>query len=251
MISNKQHIRLVAVTALFALICLSANAQRRDFPSPISIRPDTSIVTPRTAVPDTADTSAGKKDSLQTASGIDSVVNYAATDSIVYSLSSKTMFLYGKSSIKYKELGLKAEQIDINWNSSILNAQGVADTSDTSKSGFRGLPDLIDAGETYRGNKIAYNFRTKRGKIDVGRTEMDAGFYRGEKIKKVSSDVLFVADGRYTTCDLPHPHYYFASPEMKVMLQDKIVARPIYLYISDVPILALPFGIFPTERGRR
>jgi len=38
---------------------------------------------------------------------------------------------------------------------------------------------------------------------------------------------------------------------MKVMVKDKIVARPVYLYIADVPVFALPFGIFPSERGRR
>lgn len=252
MIYNRQKIRFVISAALLVLICLAADAQRRDFPPSITVKPDTARQILQTGVTDSADTSQSKKDSLQTShSGIDSVVAYSATDSIVYSLSSKTMFLYGKASIKYRELALKAEQIDINWNTSILNAQGVPDTSDTSKSGYRGLPDLVDAGEAYNGMKIAYNFKTKRGKIDIGTTEMDKGYYRGEKIKKVSEDVLFVADGRYTTCDAPHPHYYFASPEMKVILKDKIVARPIYLYISDVPILALPFGIFPTEHGRR
>ncbi len=199
------------------------------------------------------DTSNVKHDSLATRSpsGIDSVVTYSAADSIVYALSEKTMYLFGKADIKYKELGLKAELIDINWTTSVLNAQGVVDTSDTSGSGYRGLPDLIDGGETYRGSKIAYNFKSKKGKIDVGKTEMEQGYYRGEEIKKVSSDILFIADGKYTTCDADHPHYYFGSPEMKIVLKEKIVARPIYLYISDVPIFALPFGIFPTERGRR
>ena len=63
--------------------------------------------------------------------------------------------------------------------------------------------------------------------------------------------MLFVQSGRFTTCDLDHPHYYFGSPTMKVIVRDKVVARPIYLYIADVPVFALPFGVFPSERGRR
>lgn len=200
---------------------------------------------------DTTKTNADSLAAAKPASGIDSVVVYSASDSIVYSLATKTMYLYGKGDIKYRELALKAEQIDINWNTSILNATGVADTSDTSKTGFRGSPDLIDGGETYHGERILYNFKTKKGKIDVGKTEIEKGYYRGEEIKKVAADVLFVADGRYTTCDADHPHYYFASPEMKLVVKEKVVARPVYLYVSDVPIFALPFGIFPTERGRR
>lgn len=188
---------------------------------------------------------------VKSPSGIDSVVTYSASDSIVYSLKTKTMYLYGKGDIKYKDLALKAENIDINWRTSILNAEGVPDTEDTTGKKFHGLPDLIDRGETYKGSKITYNFKTKKGKIDLGETEIERGYYYGDAIKKVDTDVLFVGDGRYTTCELDHPHYYFASPEMKIVVKDKIVARPVYLYISDVPIFALPFGIFPNERGRR
>jgi lipopolysaccharide assembly outer membrane protein LptD (OstA) len=184
-------------------------------------------------------------------SGIDSVVIYSASDSVVYSIKSKTMYLYGKGDIKYKELGLKAEKIDINWTTSILNAVGVPDTADTTGKKFLGRPDLIDGGEKYHGSKITYDFRTKKGKINLGETSMEGGLYYGEEIKRVDTDVLFVGNGKYTTCDLEHPHYYFGSPEMKVSVKDKIVARPVYLYVSDVPVFALPFGIFPSERGRR
>jgi lipopolysaccharide assembly outer membrane protein LptD (OstA) len=186
-----------------------------------------------------------------TATGIDSLVTYTAQDSVIYSLSTRTMYLYGKGAIRYKAFNIKAEQIDINWNTSVLNAQGVPDTSDTTGKRMRGTPDLVDGGETYKGSRVAYNFKTKRGKIALAETEIEKGYYYGDDIKKVDANELFVGDGRYTTCDLDHPHYYFASPEMKVVMRDKVVARPVYLYVSDVPVFALPFGIFPNERGRR
>jgi lipopolysaccharide assembly outer membrane protein LptD (OstA) len=218
----------------------------------VSDFPDTIRVTGAIEPPSGADTAVTDTARVvESPSGIDSVVTYTATDSVVYSLTDKTMSLYGEGNIRYKEFGLKAENIDINWNTSVLNAQGVPDTADTSGKGYRGLPDLIDGGETYTGFRVGYNFRTKRGKIDVGETEMERSFYYGEAIKKIDTDVLFVQHGRYTTCDLDHPHYYFASPTMKVVVRDKVVARPVYLYISDVPVFALPFGIFPNERGRR
>lgn len=199
------------------------------------------------------DTSA-RSDTIRTVtspSGIDSVVTYSASDSVVYSLRSKTMYMFGKGDIKYKELGLKAENIDINWNTSILNAVGVSDTADTTGKKFRGQPELVDGGEKYNGSHVMYNFKSKKGKITLGETEIEKGLYYGREIKRVDTDVLFVGDGKYTTCELEHPHYYFGSPEMKVTVKDKVVGRPIYLYLSDVPVFALPFGIFPSERGRR
>jgi lipopolysaccharide assembly outer membrane protein LptD (OstA) len=184
-------------------------------------------------------------------SGIDSVVTYAAADSVVYALQTRKMYLYGKGEIRYKELGLKAEDIDMNWATSILSARGVVDTSDSSAGHRKGEPILLDGAETYNGSIITYDFKTKKGRIDLGKTEIDRGLYYGDEIKKVSTDVLFVENGRFTSCDLPHPHYYFGSPEMKVIVRDKVIARPVFLYIADVPVFALPFGIFPTERGRR
>jgi lipopolysaccharide assembly outer membrane protein LptD (OstA) len=200
------------------------------------------------------DTSGGRRDTTKAAkspSGIDTTVVYSATDSVIYDISKKMMYLYGNGDIKHKELRLKAENININWTTSVLNAAGVRDTADTTGKKYRGLPDLVDGSETYHGYTIAYNFKTKKGKIDVGKTEIEKSLYYGEEIKKVEADVLFVEDGKFTSCDKEHPHYYFASPTMKVIVKDKIIARPVYMYIADVPVFALPFGIFPSERGRR
>ncbi len=249
---RKHTHKLLAVGFLLAIVFAFSHAQLRDFPQKVLVKPDTSLAQRDSLAKASTDTT--KIDSLKAVkspSGIDSVVTYSSTDSVIYSLSTKTMFMYGKGNIRYKELGLKAEKIDVNWNTSTLDAQGVPDSTDTSKTGYRGLPDLIDGNETYRGMRVAYNFKTKKGKIGAGTTEMEDGYYRGEEIKRVSSDVLFISDGKYTTCDAEHPHYYFASPRMKMVVKEKIVARPMYLYVDDVPIFALPFGVFPTERGRR
>ncbi len=199
------------------------------------------------------DTTRPRTDTARAASpsGVDTLVTYSAADSIVYALPSKTMYLYGKGDIAYRELALKAERINMNWNVSTLHATGVPDTADTTGKKFIGLPDLVDGGENYHGKEITYNFKSKQGKIDKGDTEMDEGYYHGEEIKKVETDVLFVEDGRFTTCDLPNPHYFFFSPEMKVTLKDKVVARPVYLYIAGVPVFALPFAVFPAQHGRR
>jgi lipopolysaccharide assembly outer membrane protein LptD (OstA) len=215
-------------------------------------RPDTLRVTKDSlSVP--TDTTIARADTLsrQPPSGIDSTVTYAAVDSVIYDLSARTMYLHGNSSITYKELGLKASVIDINWTTSLLNARGTRDTSDTSGQRMKGMPDLLDGKDAYHGSAIAYNFRTKKGRIDFGNTELERGLYYGDAIKKVESNVLYVQSGRFTSCDLDHPHYYFGSPTMKVVVRDKLVARPIYLYISDVPVFALPFGVFPSGQGRR
>ncbi|MGB2868883.1 MAG: putative LPS assembly protein LptD [Bacteroidota bacterium] len=181
-------------------------------------------------------------------SGVDTLVVYSAKDSIVYSLRTRFMNLYGNSEMQYRALGLKAERVGINWDTSTLVAIGVPDTSKPDST--IGQPVMKDGGETYDGERVTYNFRSKKGKITVGKTQIENGHYRGDEIKKIESNTLFVEDGIYTTCDAEHPHFYFYSPKMKVMVRDKVVAEPVFFYIADVPLFALPFGVFPSHGGR-
>ncbi len=178
------------------------------------------------------------------------------------------MSMYANSDVKYRQMQLKAERIDVDWTTSRLNSFGIPDTSRAPRHGssdstrtsdtttvhkkkFKGLPIMKDGSEEYHGFRLGYNFKTKRGIIDVGETEIEKGYYHGEEIKKVDKNILFVSDGRYTTCDADDPHFYFYSPEMKVTFQDLVIAEPVYLYIADVPVFALPFAVFPNKAGRR
>ncbi len=232
----------ICCTVLITWILPTANAQDVSAPQN-TITTDTLL---------TADTSAIAADSLAppSPSGVDSLIQYSASDSIVYSLDGRTMHLHGESKIRYKELSLEAEKVDIDWKTTSLSAYGVPDSTDTTGTGYRGQPKMVDRGEAYEGSNVAYNFKSKKGRITLGETEIDDGFYYGDRIKKLGDDVLFVSDGKYTTCELDDPHYYFGSPEMKVKVKDEVVARPVYLFIDEVPVAALPFGVFPSKGGR-
>ncbi len=131
---------------------------------------------------------------------------------------------------------------------STLESRGVPDTANIGK--FMGTPVFFEGAKKYEGAEVRYNFNTKQGNITMGTTELEGGYYLGEKIKKVSDNVYFIQNGRYTTCDKEDPDFYFGSPKMKVIQGDKVIAEPVYLFIDDVPIFALPFGIFPNHSGR-
>lgn len=195
-------------------------------------------------------------DSVVKGTGIDSIVTYTANDSIVFTFGSKAMKLFGDGKVKYKDLSLTSERIDVNWNTNELESYGVLDSAkaaktDTLKKRYRGTPVMKEGADKYEGWKISYNFKTQKGRVTLGETSQDQGYYTGQEIKKIDKNMLFIADGRYTTCEDGDPHYYFYSPEMRVTVRDKIVARPIYLYISDVPVFVLPFAVFPSQGGRR
>ena len=187
-------------------------------------------------------------DTTKKTSDIDAVIDYSATDSAVFDIENQKLELYNEGDLKYKEFELKASRIILYKESSLLDSYGVPDTAKAGK--FVGTPVFFEGSKKYEGERVKYNFITRQGNITMGTTELEGGYYLGEKIKKVADNVYFIKQGTYTTCDKANPDYYFGSPKMKVIQGDKVIAEPVYLYIDDVPIFALPFGIFPNHSGR-
>lgn len=181
-------------------------------------------------------------------SGMDSVVVYSANDSIVFRIKDRTMRLRGDSKLDYKDQKLAAEVIELDFSESTIAANGVKDSSGI----ITGFPQFNDSGEEFVGERLKFNFKTNKGTISLGETQLSEGFYFGTKIKRISQSEFFVKDGYYTTCDAPSPHYYFGSPEMKVIAKDRVFLDPIIFYVEDLPMFAIPFGLFfPSKSGRQ
>ena len=196
---------------------------------------------------------------------IDTIVRYTAKDSTVFNVARKSMTLVNTATVQFQNREMDAYTIVMDFQQNTLTAysydvDSVVNASlalrrriirDTNRVKARGAPVLHEGETTYVGEVIIYNFKTRRGTVQLGTTEMEGGFYYGEKIKQVAPKTLFVENGRYTTCDEPVPHYYFESPKMKVIMGDLIFAEPVYLYVADVPVFVLPFGVFPNHSGGR
>jgi hypothetical protein len=71
-------------------------------------------------------------------------------------------------------------------------------------------------------------------------TQQDDGFMTSEISKRGANGDMFLYHGRYTTCDLPHPDFYFAMSRAKVRPGKDVVFGPTYLVVADVP---LPFAV--------
>ena len=188
------------------------------------------------------------QDSTQVVSGIDSIVVFSAKDSAQFKREKKQLRLRGSSDVKYRTQELSAEIIVLDFTARTMKAEGATD----STGSLRGFPLFRDNGEEFAGREMEYSFESRRGRVVYGETNVEGGFYYGSSIKRVGETTAYVEDGCFTTCDAPHPHFYFKASKMKVLLNDKIFLDPAVWYVEDVPIFALPFGIFVSmERGRR
>ena len=189
-------------------------------------------------------------DSVKTKSGdIDTVINASSSDSLIFVIGKKEMYLYGTSEIQYKQTDLKAANIMVDFGTGGVEAEGVP--TDTSEE-YAGTPVMTDKGEKFEGFRMRFNFKNQRGFIAAAETENEGAYYTGSKIKKVDKNTYFIKDGIYTTCDKTDPDYFFYSPKMKVVQKQEVMAEWIWLFVGDVPFpVPLPFAVFPLESGRR
>ncbi len=196
-------------------------------------------------------------DSLKTtgteSSGLEGPVKYRA-ERISFSVKGRKTLLEKNVRIEYQNMTLQAGRVIIDWDRNYMVATGIADSTDSlGKPVYTELPIFTEKGnEPISGIQLEYDFKHQRGKVFEGRTKMEPGYYKGREIKKIGKKTLLVRDGYFTSCDsIEHPHYYFKADKMRILVKKRAVAKPIYMYIADIPVFALPFGVFPMERGRR
>ena len=184
----------------------------------------------------------------QKKNGIDAPVNYTANDSLVYDASSRTARLYGSSEVKYENMDLKSDKIHMNLDSSMVHATGSIDS--TEKTGIKGRPVFQMGSDTYDTDTIAFNFKTKKGLVQNAYTEQQDGFLRSKISKRNDNGDVYLAHGRYTTCDKEHPDFYIALSRAKVRPGKDVVFGPAYLVVADVPLpFAIPYGFFPFTKS--
>ena len=185
-------------------------------------------------------------------SGLDGPIRYWAED-ISLQNNGNDIILQGQAKMVYEDMTLTAWEIRIDREKSTLYARGRVDSVDARGSPIYSDQPVFDekGQEPMSGDFLEYNFNTRRGKVTMGKTQMDPGYYKGENINKIGDKTLLVRTGYFTSCeDIDDPHYYFRSERMRVKIRDKVIAEPIVFYIADVPLFWLPFGIFPNKRGR-
>jgi len=176
---------------------------------------------------------------------IDAPVNYKAQDSIVYSIGEQKVYLYGEATIEYGDITLNADYIEFNMGNEAVFARGTIDSMGVEE----GKPEFTEGTETFQCKKLSYNFRTKKGIITDIVTEQEGGYLHSAITKRHPNNHIHMKNGKYTTCDAAHPHFYIALTKAKSIPNDKIVAGPAYIVLEDVPLpIGIPFGFFPSTR---
>lgn len=174
-------------------------------------------------------------------------VIYVAEDSVVALPQDGKAFLYGKANVKYGDMNMEAEVIEIDYSKNLITAYGKKD----SLGKLVGSPVFKDGEQTMEADKIMYNLKTKRGKIFNALTKQGELLVVGKEIKKDSTNVIYFKDMKCIPCQEADARTVFRATKAKVIPNDKIITGPMYLEIGGVPTpLGLPFGYFPNTKSK-
>lgn len=158
------------------------------------------------------------------------------------------MYLFGNAQVEYDKISLKAHRIKVYIGKSEVHAFGKKDS--TGKL----LEKVVfsDDGEEFMAPEMAYNFKSKKGRIIQATTQEGEMYLHSDKGKKMPNNEIFLKTGKITTCDAEHPHFYFEANKLKVIPGKKIVVGPTNLIIREMrtPIW-VPFGLFPNNTKKK
>jgi hypothetical protein len=174
-------------------------------------------------------------------------VTYTSSDSIVMIVKDKKIILFSKANVKYTDVDLSADSIELDQASKVVTATFRRDSS----GNIVGKPVMLQADTKMSSDVIRYNFETQRGITTSTSTVQGEMFTQGEIVKKISPTEYFAYRAQITTCNLDTPHFAFRTKKMKMVSQKLAVSGPIHPEFEGVPVpIYLPFGFFPLSQGR-
>ncbi|MGN0202597.1 MAG: putative LPS assembly protein LptD [Candidatus Cryptobacteroides sp.] len=176
-----------------------------------------------------------------------------AKDSIRQDFSNgqRKMYYYGDVTVSYDNMKLTADYMEYDMLTGIVFARG---TLDTLTGEWKGQPSMTQGRETFDMEEIRYNFNTNKARITNMITSEQDGILHGKNIKMLPDRSINITKGKYTVCDLEHPHFYLKMSSAKVVTKpsQKTVFGPANLVVEDVslPFVGIPFGFIPKKPTR-
>ena len=162
---------------------------------------------------------------------LDSPIYYSAADSIYEDLKKNQVHLYNNAKIDNGEIQMDAGYILIDLDKSEVYASYIYDEDSNRLQ----MPNFSDGSEKITASSIRYNFKSKKGYIEEVSIKQDENVLYMEVAKRHPNDEIHFKKGRFTTCDLPEPHFHFQLSKAVMIPEKRIVSGPMNLWIKGVP----------------
>jgi lipopolysaccharide assembly outer membrane protein LptD (OstA) len=161
---------------------------------------------------------------------------FYAADSIRAYYEEEQIWLYGNTSIEYGSSSIMADSLFLDIK------------KEQAKS--IGRTRMQDGDQLLIGENVRYDVDSQTGMLKNGMSFIENGYYSGDEIRKIGSDIYDIDGGSFTTCDLDEPSYWFWARDMRIYQKDKVVGKHLLAYVNHLPIFYFPFVTMSIKRGR-
>jgi LPS-assembly protein len=163
---------------------------------------------------------------------------------------------------------IKADTMDHNQSDDVITAkgnvvllwQGAILTSDNATYDranrvlkATGNVVIVKGGDTVKGESVSLDLDSGRGELARGNIFLKQNnmHLAGDKISRIGEDDYTASQGSYTTCDAETPSWKFGASDLDMTVDEYGTAKNVVFYIKDVPVLYLPYVVFPVKRDRQ
>ena len=148
----------------------------------------------------------------------------------------------GSVELKRDLTTLKADEVRVNRTTQDVEAKGKVTVDD---------PEW----KVKSADSLQMNMEQETGEIQNGDVFLENGHVSmsGRRLQKLGGQSYHFEDGFFTTClcESGAPSWKFFAEQMNLDLEGTGTVKNAYFYVFDVPILYVPYGIFPIKAERQ
>ena len=135
--------------------------------------------------------------------------------------------LSGDVQLKYQDLDLKADEVEIDLTTKDVIAIGNV---------------ILDQGpRRLSGDSLTFNLETKTGTISNATGQVAPDYYfRGEEVEKTGADTYVIHNGVFTSCSQPVPDWSFRVTEAEIEVKGYAHAHSASMRVKKLPVFYTP-----------
>lgn len=152
-------------------------------------------------------------------------------------ITEKHVQLTGGVEIRYKDLKLTADSVDLDLATRVVTAAGHV---------------VLDQGpKRLTGQTLEFDLEKKTGRLTQATAFIDPDiWFSGASIAKLSEDLYSVEDGVFTSCEGDVPAWSFKVGSAEIEVEGYARVKNASFRIKNAPVLYTPYILWPTKRER-
>ncbi len=145
--------------------------------------------------------------------------------------------LSGDVELKYQDLDLKANEVEID-----LQTKGVIALGHV----------ILDQGpRRLTGDSLTFNLESKTGTIRHATGQVAPDYYfTGAEVDKTGPDTYVIRDGVFTSCTQPVPDWSFRVREATIQVEGYAHSRGVSMHAKKLPVFYTPYLLWPVKTDR-